>query len=159
MDNILTPEESITVASSLKNKGKKIVLAGGCFDIIHIGHTRFLEKAKKEGDVLLVLLESDASVRKLKGKERPINSQAERAEILSHIRPVDFVILLPDMQFDESYDKLITQIGPDVLAVTEGDTGIDHKRRQAGLIGAEIRMVLKRIKSKSTTSLIQIFKR
>ena len=64
----------------------KIVLVGGCFDILHLGHVVFLEKAKKEGDVLVVLLESDEKVRFLKGKGRPVHTQSERAEILSALK-------------------------------------------------------------------------
>ena len=80
---------------------KKItVLAGGCFDVLHPGHIVFLEKAKKAGDYLVVLLESDKKIRKLKGKGRPVHSQKERAEILSALKSVDSVVCLPYMEND-----------------------------------------------------------
>ena len=91
-------------------KGKKIVFTNGCFDILHVGHLRYLKKAKSFGDVLVVALNSDSSTRALKGETRPINNQNDRAELLSNLNCVDIVVI-----FDEiSPEKLLVQIAPDV---------------------------------------------
>ena len=79
------------IVSEHKKRGQKIVLANGCFDLIHVGHIRYLREAKKKGDILVVALNSDASVRKLKGKGRPILNQKERAEIISSFSFVDYL--------------------------------------------------------------------
>ena len=100
----------------LKSKGKRIVFTNGCFDLLHIGHLRYLEKAKALGDVLVVGINSDTSVRSLKGSERPILPADQRAEILSGLGCVDFVIV-----FDELDPlNLISLIQPHVL-VKGGD--------------------------------------
>ncbi|SNZ04008.1 FMN adenylyltransferase [Persephonella hydrogeniphila] len=104
-----------------KREGKKIVFTNGCFDIIHAGHVDYLEKAKKLGDILIVGLNSDASVRRIKGKDRPVNIQEHRKRVLEALKPVDLVII-----FDEDTpEKLIKQIKPDVL-VKGGDWKIEN---------------------------------
>ncbi len=143
------------ISNKLKNRKKIIVLVGGCFDILHIGHIKFLQKAKEKGDFLFVLLESDESVKKLKGSKRPINTQKDRAEILSSLKMVDYVIILPKLLKDGEYDKLIKSLRPNVLAVTVGDKNIKHKVRQAKITGAKVIPVLKRIKNKSTRNILK----
>jgi len=104
----------------LQAMGKKIVFTNGCFDIIHTGHTRYLAKAKSFGDLLIVAVNSDSSVREIKGEKRPINTQAERAEILAALESVDFVTI-----FDEpDPHKIISELQPDVL-VKGGDWPIE----------------------------------
>jgi rfaE bifunctional protein nucleotidyltransferase chain/domain len=116
----------------LPGEGKgRVVLVGGCFDILHIGHVRFLSEAKGMGDYLIVLLESDEKVKELKGKNRPVFIQSERAEMLSALKCVDLVVLLPMMEDDVHYSNLVKKIKPDVIAVTENDPRIEKKRRQA----------------------------
>jgi len=101
---------------SLKAKGKRIVFTNGCFDILHVGHVDYLSKARKLGDILVVGLNSDNSVRKIKGLGRPINKELDRAKILSSLYFVDYVTI-----FDESTpEKLIKQLKPNVL-VKGGD--------------------------------------
>jgi rfaE bifunctional protein nucleotidyltransferase chain/domain len=119
----------------------RIVLAGGCFDILHIGHVRFLSEAKRLGDTLIVLLESDRKVQRLKGKNRPIFVQKERAEMLSALRSVDLVVLLPSIEKDQSYLNLVMRIKPDLIAVTENDVQIAKKKDQAKAVGAELKVV------------------
>ena len=80
-----------------KNRGKKIVLANGCFDLIHVGHIRYLKEAKEKGDILVVALNSDDSVKKLKGRGRPLLEERERAEIISSFYFVDYVIIFPEI--------------------------------------------------------------
>ena len=104
----------------LQATGKKIVFTNGCFDLIHTGHTRYLAKAKSFGDLLIVAVNSDSSVRMIKGEKRPINTQAERAEVLAALESVDFVTI-----FDEpDPHKIISELQPDVL-VKGGDWPIE----------------------------------
>jgi len=137
-----------------ENKGR-IVLAGGCFDILHIGHVRFLSEARGTGDFLIVLLESDEKVNKLKGKNRPIFGQRERAEMLAALESVDLVVLLPVIEIDDDYLNLVMKVKPDVLAVTEDDPHIEKKRRQARKVGAELKVIFL-TKTFSTSKLAKI---
>lgn len=154
MKKILNIEQAVKISNKLKNEKKGIVLAGGAFDILHLGHVRFLEKAKQEGDFLFVLLESDKSVRKIKGKKRPINIQADRAEVLAALYSVDFIVKLKGVLKDQGYDKIVRQISPNVLATTGIDSYIFHKIRQAKLVKAKVKIVTRRIKNKSTTKIL-----
>lgn len=95
-----------------KKKGKKIVLANGCFDLIHVGHVRYLKEAKEKGDILVVALNSDSSVRKLKGKGRPILNQKERVEIISSFSFVDYMTIFKD----NKVEKVLLSLKPDIHA-------------------------------------------
>jgi FAD synthetase len=140
----------------LSRKGKgRIVLTGGCFDILHIGHVRFLSEAKKMGDYLVVLLENDKKVKKLKGENRPAFIQKERAEMLSALGSVDLVVLLPAMENDSDYLNLMRIINPDIIVVTENDPHIEKKRGQAKQIGRELK-VISFIKTLSTSKVAKI---
>ena len=126
----------------LPRKGTaRIVLTGGCFDLLHIGHARFLSKAKRMGDYLVVLLESDRKVKKLKGANRPLFAQKERAEMLSALGSVDLVVLLPTMEKDSDYLDLVTQISPDIIAVIENDPRLKEKKRQAKKVGGKLKVI------------------
>ncbi|MCX8094192.1 MAG: adenylyltransferase/cytidyltransferase family protein, partial [Candidatus Goldbacteria bacterium] len=96
MRKIIERKKLKKIIEKLKRRGKKIVFANGCFDIIHVGHIRFLKAAKKKGDILIVGLNSDKSVRKLKGKGRPIINQKDRAFILSSFYFVDYVTIFSE---------------------------------------------------------------
>ena len=103
-------EDLQELLSKLRKDGKTIVTTNGCFDILHVGHVRYLEETKKFGDVLIVALNSDKSVRRLKGEGRPINNENDRAEVLNALKSVDYVVL-----FDEdSPADLLAEIKPDV---------------------------------------------
>jgi len=156
MKRIVNTEQAIKISKKLKREGKKLVLTGGCFDILHVGHIKFLTAAKKRGDVLFILLESDKNVEKFKGKNRPINSQEERATVLSSLRPVDYVIILEEMRTNSDYDKLIINLKPDIIATTKKNQQISHNIRQAKLVDAELALVINRISNKSTTRLANI---
>ena len=156
MNKIIKIDRVLKISRELKSKGKSIVLVGGCFDILHLGHIKFLKNSKNLGDILFVLLENDESVKKLKGKDRPINNQIERAQVLSALSTVGYVVLLPQMKTDRDYDKLITQIKPDFIGVTQDDPNISHKIRQAKLVGGKLKIVTKRVSSKSTTKLAKL---
>jgi rfaE bifunctional protein nucleotidyltransferase chain/domain len=140
----------------LPREGKsRIVLTGGCFDILHIGHVRFLSEAKKMGDFLVVLLESDEKVKKLKGESRPIFIQKERAEMLSALKSVDLVVLLPMIENDSDYLNLVMEIKPNIVAVTENDPRVDKKRNQAKKVGGEVK-VISFVKTFSSSKLAKI---
>lgn len=110
-NNIKTLKEFLPIREELKTTNKKVVFTNGCFDIIHAGHIDYLNKAKNLGDILLVGVNSDKSVKNIKGEYRPIIQEDERALIISNLKPVDYVIL-----FDEDTpEKLIEEIIPDIL--------------------------------------------
>ena len=149
--NQLTP-----IVKKLKSQNKKIVTSNGVFDILHLGHVKYLELAKKQGDILFVLLENDNNVRKLKGKNRPINSQKNRAIVLSSLTPLDYIVLLPNLKTNDQYDTIVTQIQPSTIATTAKDPNILHKKRQANQINAKVVYVLQRISYQSTTRLTKL---
>jgi FAD synthetase len=139
MARIVNLQELETVLP--RERQGKIVLTGGCFDILHIGHVRFLSEAKGMGDYLVVLLESDGNVKKLKGESRPVFIQEERAEVLSALSSVDLIVLLPMMKNGCDYWDLVRKIKPDIIAVTEGDPLMERKRWQAKEIGGELKII------------------
>lgn len=141
--------------SKLKTEGKKIVFTNGCFDIIHSGHIYYLSEAKKLGDLLIIGLNSDDSVRRLKGNERPINNETDRALVLDSLKFVDYVTIFDE---DTPYD-LINLIKPDFL-VKGGDYKADE------VVGADIVqtnggkvVIIPFVQGKSTTSIIQKLKK
>lgn len=134
---------------------KKIVLVGGCFDLIHYGHIAFLKEAKRYDNYLIVALESDEHVKKLKGPARPFHTQIQRKEMLEAISIVDEVILLPDMKTDQDYIDLVNRIKPDVIAITAGDPIADKKKKQAEMIGARV-VTIPKIQTPSTTQLAKL---
>lgn len=155
---ILLPKQAIQIVQQLQTKGLKIVLAGGCFDILHIGHITFLEKAKKQGDILLLFIENDETIRKQKGPGRPFNSQHDRATILAHLTVVDYVIPLPAFTDNADYDSLVKQIKPAIIATTVGDPARKHKERQARLVGGKVLDVVPQLHNQSTTRLVKLVK-
>lgn len=159
MNRIINTKKAIKISKKIKQEGKKLVLAGGCFDILHFGHVKFLTAAKKRGDVLFILLENDKNVERFKGKGRPINSQEERAMVLSSLRPVDYVIILREMEKNSDYDKLVINLKPDIIATTKKSKQIIHNRRQAKLVDAKLALVINRISDRSTTRLANIISR
>jgi D-glycero-beta-D-manno-heptose 1-phosphate adenylyltransferase len=107
-----TLEELKTIVEQLKQQGKRIVFANGCFDVLHVGHIRYLREAKQQGDVLIVALNNDASVHRLKGEGRPVLDQEARATLLSALEDVDYVILFED----DTVDRLLLELKPHVHA-------------------------------------------
>ena len=107
---LVTQDEIVNIVRHGQAEGKTFVVTNGCFDILHVGHVRYLQKTKEFADKLIVMLNSDVSVKSIKGPERPINCEADRAEILSSLSCVDYVVL-----FDErSPAKLLEDIKPDI---------------------------------------------
>lgn len=134
-----------------RKKGKKVVFTNGCFDIIHAGHVRYLKKARSRGDILVVGLNSDSSVRAVKGESRPIVPQNERAEVLSALSSVDRIVIFND----PTPIRLIKAIKPDILAkgadwAAKDIVGGDIVRENGGKI-ARITLV----KGRSTTNIIK----
>lgn len=133
----------------------KKVLVGGCFDFIHYGHISFLKQAKMLGDYLVVALESDENVRRTKGDARPIHSQDQRKQMLEALTYIDEVIALPPMKTDDEYFKLVTDVKPTVIAITEGDP-IKHKKElQAQKVGAQL-IEIPKIHTPSTSQLAKL---
>ncbi len=155
MNKVITTKAAIIISERLRKENKTIVLAGGCFDILHNGHIAYLTKAKEQGEILMVLLENDKTIKKLKGKNRPFHAQKDRAAILASLEVVDYIVLLPYMENDKSYDKLVISLKPDIIAATKGDPQESHKQRQAKQIDAKVVEVIKRIKDSSTSQLAE----
>lgn len=156
MKKSLSATPCLPLIKGRNKKQKTTVLVGGCFDVLHLGHIVFLEKAKKLGDELVVLLESDETIRKNKGNNRPINNQENRAKMLMSLKVVDEVVKLPEMKTDEEYFNLIRNIKPSVIAITDGDKRISQKKEQAKTVGAKLVIVTKLIPQQSTSRVIEI---
>ena len=150
-DKIKTIPELQPLLGILRACGKKIVFTNGCFDLLHTGHTRYLAKARSLGDILIIAVNSDASVRDIKGDKRPINSCADRMETLSALECVDFVT-----QFSEPDPyRIIAELQPDVLA-KGGDWRVDQIIGRDIVEGRGGRVVsLGYIEGASTTGIIE----
>lgn len=159
MRHILTIDEAINITEDLHKQKKQIVLAGGCFDIVHLGHIRFLENAKSHGDILIVYIESNETIRKQKGNGRPIYTQQERAEVVAALRVIDYVILLPPLLTNDQYDDLARKLKPAIIAATTSDPYSRHKKRQAEEIGAKLIFVTQYIDNKSTSVIAQLLQK
>ncbi len=153
MKKILSISEAIKVSKKLRSKNKSIVLAGGFFDILHKGHVMFLENSRKQGDYLFILLEDDKKAKQIKGPKRPLNSQKDRAKVLSSLASVDNILLLKNMTNNSDYDKIVNQISPSIITTTYGDPYVEHKMRQAKLVNGKVISVIRRIADYSTTQL------
>jgi len=151
MEKILSREQLKIRLDELRRQGRKIVFTNGCFDILHVGHVRYLREAKKLGDLLVLGLNSDASVRRLKGEKRPLVPEDERADVLAALEAVDFVTI-----FDEPTPlELIGYLKPDFL-VKGGDwaedaiVGADLIRQWGGRV-----VVAPLIEGRSTTNVVE----
>ena len=136
----------------LKAEGKNVVFTNGVFDLIHSGHVDYLSKAKKLGDVLIVGLNSDDSVKRIKGDKRPILNQAERAFILSNIKPVDYVVVFEE----DTPANLISEIIPDILVkgadwAVEKIVGRDIVEKNGGKV-----MNIEFVNDQSTSRIIEL---
>ena len=143
------------IVPNLKKKGKKIVFTNGCFDLLHPGHIYYLKEAKKKGDILILGLNSDSSVRKLKGKGRPLIPQKDRAEILANLKFIDYIFIFNEL----TPAKAVRAISPDVLV-----KGGDYKKEDVvgGKFVAEKGgkvLIIPFLKGHSTTQLIKKIKK
>ena len=155
MGKVVTREEIIKISKELKAQNKTTVFTNGCFDILHIGHVRYLKESAQHAEILIIGLNSDSSVKKLKGETRPINNENDRAEVLSGLKSVDYVVL-----FDEdSPINLLLQMKPDVY--TKGaDYTIETLPEAKPIMEAGGRIeFISFVEGKSTTSIIEKMKK
>jgi rfaE bifunctional protein nucleotidyltransferase chain/domain len=118
---IVTPRALVAAVQSAKRRGRRVVFTNGCFDLLHVGHIRYLERAKRLGDLLIVAVNTDRSVRRIKGPHRPVVPQAQRAEVVAALGCVDYVVLFPT----ETPRPLIASVRPDIL-VKGGDWSVEQ---------------------------------
>lgn len=151
IEKILTPEQMLGERKRLRAAGNRLVFTNGVFDLLHVGHVRYLAAARALGDALVVAINSDRSVRELKGPDRPVFNQAERAEILAALRCVDYVTIFDDI----SPRSLIAELLPDVL-VKGGDYALNqiHGREEVEAAGGNV-VALPFVEGASTTDLIK----
>lgn len=151
MRKILKQEEILKTIEKLKNENKTIVFTNGCFDILHVGHVRYLKESAKYGDILIVGLNSDSSVKKLKGESRPINNENDRAEILSALYFVDYIVI-----FNENTpENLLDEIKPDIY--TKGADYTIETLPEAKTVlknGGKVEFI-NLVEGKSTTNIIK----
>lgn len=150
MGRVVTQEEIVKIVQEGHKNGKTFVVTNGCFDILHVGHTRYLKETKKFADFSIVLLNSDKSVKLIKGEDRPINNESDRAELLTSLSCVDYVVL-----FEESSPaELLEKIKPDIY--TKGaDYTLETLPERDVVLRNNIKVeFIKFVEGKSTTNLI-----
>ena len=154
-EKVLSLEKMLGVREGLRAAGKRLVFTNGVFDLLHVGHVRYLRRAKELGDLLVVAINSDRTVRELKGDDRPLTNEDERAEVLAALRMVDYVTVFDDI----SPRKVISLILPDIL-VKGGDYGLDeiHGREEVEAAGGQV-VSLPFIEGASTSNIIERMKR
>ncbi|HSS20849.1 MAG TPA: D-glycero-beta-D-manno-heptose 1-phosphate adenylyltransferase [Pyrinomonadaceae bacterium] len=150
-EKILSPDQLLGVRQAMRASGKTLVFTNGVFDLLHVGHVRYLAAARDLGDALVVAINSDRTVRELKGPARPIINEAERAEILAALRSINYVTVFDDI----SPRSLIAALLPDVL-VKGGDYGLDeiHGREEVEAAGGRV-VSLPFVAGASTSSIIE----
>ena len=148
---ILSQPELLSERARLRDAGQKLVFTNGVFDILHVGHVRYLQQARELGDTLVVAINSDASTRELKGNGRPLTSENDRAEILAALACVDYVTVFDNL----SPRSLIAELLPDVL-VKGGDYALDqiHGREEVEAAGGRV-VSLPFVGGASTTAIIE----
>lgn len=150
LSKILTREQMVAERAGLKASGKTVVFTNGCFDILHRGHITYLNFARQQGDVLVLGLNSDVSVRRNKGEGRPVNCEQDRAEVVAAIECVDYVLL-----FDEDEPAaLIEQLLPDVLVKGEDWAHYVSGREAVEAAGGKV-VLAKMVEGRSTTGTIE----
>jgi len=155
MGKVIEKDNLDDFIKEIKNKNKKTVFTNGCFDILHAGHVKYLQKSAKFGDILIVGLNSDSSVKRLKGQSRPINNQNDRAFVLSALSVVDYVII-----FDEDTpERLLEKIKPDIY--TKGADYTLSTLPEANTViknGGKVEFI-ELVEGKSTTNIIKSIKK
>lgn len=153
MERLVSPNKLPDLGAEYAAKGKKLVLTNGCFDLLHTGHVRYLEEARSCGDALIVAVNSDASVRELKGPERPLNNELDRAEVLAALRCVDHVTIFTGKRVTE----VIRLLRPAIYA-KGGDYTLETldsgERAALEEVGAEIGL-LQLVAGRSTTGILE----
>jgi len=143
--------ELIEIRNKLKKDNKKVVFTNGCFDILHAGHVDYIIKAKEKGDILIVAVNSDSSMKRIKGMSRPIVPQNERAFIISNLKPVDYVVIFEE----DTPFEIITKLIPDILVKGE-DWSIENivGRDIVEANGGKVETI-KFVNNQSTTNIIK----
>lgn len=152
MKNVIkSKDEILTIREKLKESGKKVVFTNGVFDILHAGHVDYLAKARQCGDALILALNSDASVKRIKGEKRPVVPEIERAFVLSNLKSVDYITLFEE----ETPQKIIDTLIPDIL-VKGADWTIDKivGRETVEKNGGEVKRI-EFVSQQSTTNIIK----
>ena len=155
MNKILERNALKNKLEELRKEGKKIAFTNGCFDILHVGHIRYLREAKKTADILVLALNSDSSVRAIKGEKRPLMSEEERAEILAALEFIDFVTIFQELTPLE----LINYLKPDIL-IKGGDwpkekvIGREEIKKWGGRVA-----IIPEVEGKSTTNIVEKIKK
>ena len=141
----------VETCEELRRQGKKIVFTNGCFDILHVGHVRYLTTAKSFGDILIVGLNTDTSVKMLKGDSRPINNEKDRAEVLLGLKAVDYVVMFGE----RTAENLVSEVRPDIY-VKGGDYTVDTipEAKIVQSYGGRVELV-KFVDGHSTTNIIK----
>jgi len=154
IEKILSLDELLGMRRGLRASGKTVVFTNGVFDLLHVGHVRYLAAARSLGDALVVAINSDRTVRELKGNGRPVISESERAEILAALRYVDYVMIFDDV----SPRPIITELLPDIL-VKGGDYKLDeiHGREEVEAAGGKV-ISLPFVQGASTSTVIERIK-
>ena len=152
-EKILPLAEVVRFRDLLADEGQRVVFTNGCFDLLHVGHVRYLQAARALGEALIVAVNGDASVRALKGPTRPINSEQDRAEVLAALACVDYVVI-----FDtERVTEIVHAVRPQIYA-KGGDYTVDRlnaeERWALGEVGADIH-ILPLVPGKSTTAMLE----
>ena len=155
MTIVVTQEKLPKVVKTIHSKYKTIVLAGGVFDILHPGHIHFLEQAKKHGDFLLIIVESDEAVKKTKGETRPIFKQEDRIYALSQLKNIDGIIKLSGILSDSDYYRLTSLVKPAIIAATKDDPISIKKKEQAKQAGAQYVEVADRVGNYSSSKILK----
>ncbi|HEY8966123.1 MAG TPA: adenylyltransferase/cytidyltransferase family protein [Candidatus Methylacidiphilales bacterium] len=153
---IIPLSEAAAFRATLRQSGRRVVATNGCFDLLHVGHLRYLTQARERGDFLWVGLNADASVRELKGPTRPVNTEADRAEVLAALRVVDAVTIFPDVRAV----RFLEAVAPD-LYVKGGDykpETLDAGERAAVAAGGGTIEILPLVPGKSTTATLERIK-
>lgn len=151
MNKIISREILKEKLDLLRREGKKIAFTNGCFDILHVGHVRYLTEAKKAADILVLALNSDSSVRAIKGQQRPLVPEEERAEVLAALECIDYITIFPEMTPLE----LILYLKPDIL-LKGGDWPLDKVvgRTEAEKWGGQV-ILIPEVLGKSTTNIVE----
>jgi len=145
------------ITEKLHKQGKRIVMVSGCYDIVHLGHVRFLFDAKKLGDVLIVSVGSDKVVRQLKGPERPVMDERYRASMIASLIPVDYVVIDEEplqMPHRINFEKLLSILKPACFAVNNTDRSIEIKKALVATYGTKLAVI--DVKSTTITSTTEI---
>lgn len=153
---IISYQDISLISQKIKDNSKTIVLVTGVFDLLHSAHRQFLQKAKKTADYLFVGIEPDLRVKKLKGKDRPIQNEKLRQKNISNLKFIDYTFILPEnFSSEKSHKELINLLKPDILAVSSHTPFLETKKNILKNYNTTLKIVMKKDKSISTSQIIK----